>query len=115
MVLKLEGAHNVLTPYDEVHDAGNQGSLRVIFILATDRYDVYELHERQEFLVTLWRALKEFQLELLLQVAERLINILIPTVHEPGGPHVWSLKLVKVPVKHFTNFVLLCYYLVYGH
>ena len=115
MVLKLEGAHNVLTPYDEVHDAGNQGSLRVIFILATDRYDVYELHERQEFLVTLWRALKEFQLELLLQVAERLINILIPTVHEPSGPHVWSLKLVKVPVKHFTNFVLLGYYLVYGH
>ena len=65
--------------------------------------------------MALLRTLKELQLELLLQVAERLINVLVPPIHEPRCPNVRSLELVEIPTKHLTNFVLLCYYLVDGH
>ena len=44
-VLVLESAHDVLTSYDEVHDASNQLSLRKAFHFSTYRYYVYELHE----------------------------------------------------------------------
>ena len=114
-VLVLEGAHDILTSYDQVHDAGYQLSLRETFSFSTYRYDVYELHECEEFLMALFRTLKELQLELLLKIAERLINVLVPPVHEPRRPHVRCLELVKVPPEHLTNFVLLCYYLVGSH
>ena len=65
--------------------------------------------------MALFRTLKELQLELLLKIAERLINVLVPPVHEPRRPHVRCLELVKVPPEHLTNFVLLCYYLVGSH
>lgn len=96
-VLVLEGAHNVLTSYDQVHDACYQLSLRETFRLSAQCYDVYKLHESQEFLMALLRTLKELQLELLLQVAERFINVLVPPIHEPRCPHVRSLELVEVP------------------
>ena len=96
-VLVLERAHNVLTSYDQVHDACDQLSLRETFGLPTQSYDVYELYESQEFLMALLRTLKELQLELLLQVAERLINVLVPPIHEPRCPHVRCLELVEVP------------------
>ena len=96
-ILVLECAHNVLTSYDQVHDAGDQLSLRETFCLPAQCYDIDELHESQEFLMALLRTLKELQLELLLQVAERLINVLVPPIHEPSCPHVRSLELVEVP------------------
>jgi hypothetical protein len=89
--------------------------MRVVLALITQREDVHKLHEGQELLVTFTGAFQEFQLELLLQVAERLINILIPPIHEPRGPYVRGLKLIKVPSEHFTNFVFLGYYLINRH
>jgi hypothetical protein len=65
--------------------------------------------------MALSRPFQEFQLELLFQVAERLVDILVPSGHEPRGPHVGCLELVKVPPQKFTNFVFLCNDLVYGH
>lgn len=65
-VLVLEGAHDVLTPYDEVHDAGNYSSMRKLLVVATDGDYVHKLHESLELLVALRGTLQEFQLELLL-------------------------------------------------
>ena len=63
--------------------------------------------------MALRRTFEELKLELLLQVAERLVDVFVPSVHEPGSPDIGCLELVEVPPEHFTNLVFLCYYLIY--
>ena len=57
-------------------------------------------------------ALEEFQLELLLQVAERLVDVFVPSLHEPGRPDVRRLELVEIPVQQIANLELLLNYLL---
>jgi hypothetical protein len=59
IILVLEGAHDVLTSYDEVHDASDKGPVGVSLALVAEGYDVDELHEGHELLMALVASLQK--------------------------------------------------------
>ena len=60
-------------------------------------------------------AFQELELKLLLEVRKGLINVLIPSLHEPRSPYEGGLELVKVPLQNIANFELCLDYLFGCH
>lgn len=60
-------------------------------------------------------SFEELQLELVLQIRERLIDVLVPPLHEPLRPFEMRLELAEIPPQKFTDFVFLTDYLVDCH
>lgn len=104
MVLVLEGAHDVLASDDQVHHARYQDARVVALGLEADCNQVYEVHQRQILPVALLVALKELEMELVLQVRQRLVYVIIPPLHEPCGPIHGGLEPIEVPFKHLAHF-----------
>jgi hypothetical protein len=114
-IFDLEGAHYIFTPDDQVHDARYHHPLAVFSALIADGDNVDELHESEELLMTFWVGLEELQLELVLEIRKRLIDILVPPFHEPLRPFEMRLELVEVPPEELADFVFLPDDLVYGN
>lgn len=114
-IFDLEGAHYIFTADDQVHDARYHHPLAVFSALITDGDNVDELHESEELLMTFWVGLEELQLELVLEIRKRLIDILVPPFHEPLRPFEMRLELVEVPPQELADFVFLPDDLVYGN
>ena len=75
--------------------------------------DVNIAHQAKKLLGAGFAAfLEELEAELVLEVGERVVDVIVPSLHEPLGPHVVGLKALKVPVKHFTDPHLCFVYLL---
>jgi len=96
IIVLLEGAHDIFASYYNIHHASDQETRTDFLGFVAHREDVDETHERHELDLTVLPVLVKLERELVLQVAEGVVDVGVPPLHEPSCPFNMSLKL-KVP------------------
>lgn len=100
VVLHLESMHDFFASDNQVHHACYYLAGRELTHFVADSKQVDEVHHCEELGLALVYFVEELEVELLLQVRQRLVHVFVPPLHEPLSPHHVSLEVVEVPLEN---------------